>query len=82
MLFFGEAIKAATQKNEGLNRNGPRNMLEMLPDTFTIDDVIRVRRQQGLNADGAQQMVYQWKYRKYITANSLTPNSYQKLRKR
>ncbi len=56
-------------------------MLEMLPDEFTIDDVIRVRRKQGLNAEGAQQMINQWKYRKYITNNSITDNSYLKLRK-
>jgi len=81
MLFFGEAIEAAAIKGEGVTKRGPRNMLEMLPDEFTIDDVIRVRRKQGLNAEGAQQMINQWKYRKYITNNSITDNSYLKLRK-
>jgi hypothetical protein len=82
MAFFGAAIEQAQSKGEGTNRKGPANLLEQLPDTFTVEDVIKVRRQQGLGAEGAMQMLYQWKYRKYITPNSITPNSYQKLRKK
>ena len=82
MSFFGEAIEQAQMKGEGTNRKGPANLLEQLPDIFTVEDVIKVRRQQGLGAEGTMQMLYQWKYRKYITPNSITPNSYQKLRKK
>ena len=49
------------------NRRGPRNLLELLPDVFTIDDAARVRKLQGLDAQGTVKMVRNWKSRGYVT---------------
>ena len=48
------------------NRRGPRNLLELLPDVFTIDDARRVRQKQGLSLQGAQDMIRTWRNRGYI----------------
>ena len=66
MQFFGDAIEQANNVAERRNTRGPRNLLEMLPDTFTIEDAKRVRRQQGLYAENAIKMVRNWKSRNYV----------------
>ncbi|MBQ9678082.1 MAG: VirE protein, partial [Prevotella sp.] len=75
MQFFGEAIENADAVEDKPKR-GPRNLLELLPDEFTLQDAINVRRQQGMDAKGAKNMLYQWSYRGYV--KSLTPYTYRK----
>ncbi len=78
MQFFGEAIEHADLTTE-LPRRGPRNLLELLPDEFTIQDAINVRRQQGMDAKGCAQMVRMWKVRHYV--EQITDNSFRKLKR-
>ena len=66
MAFFGEDIEKATHEGERIGTRGPRNLLELLPDEFTIEDAKRVRRQQGLDSGRASRMVATWKSRKYV----------------
>ena len=66
MHFFGEAIEAAEQGGKQESRRGPRNLLEMLPNEFTFDDAVSVRRQQGLNREGTRAMIRAWRNRGYI----------------
>jgi hypothetical protein len=67
MEFFGADIEAANREGERIGTRGPRNLLELLPDEFTIEDAMRVRRQQGLNAGQREtnHMVRTWKARGY-----------------
>lgn len=65
MHFFGDAIDNANGEVQ-VNKRGPRNLLEELPDTFTYDDVVEVRRQQNLSADKTRYMLNNWKTRGYI----------------
>ena len=67
MLFFGADIERANSDMDRGNRRGPRNLLELLPDVFTIDDAARVRKLQGLDAQGTVKMVRNWKSRGYVT---------------
>ena len=67
MLFFGADIERANYDMDRGNRRGPRNLLELLPDVFTIDDAARVRKLQGLDAQGTVKMVRNWKSRGYVT---------------
>ena len=69
MRFFGEAIEEANSGGrKGRERRGPRNLLELLPNEFTFDDAISVRRQQGLPREGTQDMIRTWRNRGYIEA--------------
>ena len=79
MQFFGDDIARAANGDEArIGRRGPRNLLELLPAEFTIDDARRVRQQQGLDTAKTMKMVSQWKTRGYIL--QLTVDSFQKSR--
>ncbi|QVJ81226.1 hypothetical protein SAMN04487826_0215 [Prevotella sp. khp1] len=66
MQFFGEDIEKANQEGERIGTRGPRNLLELLPDEFTIDDAKRMRQKQGMDASRAIKMIRIWKSRKYV----------------
>ena len=66
MAFFGEDIEKATYEGERIGTRGPRNLLELLPDEFTIEDAKRVRLQQGKGTDKTMNMVSTWKKRCYV----------------
>ena len=66
MHFFGEAIEEANHCSQSSGRRGPRNLLELLPNEFTMEDAVRIRREQGLLRQGAQDMIRMWRNRGYI----------------
>ena len=66
MEFFGADIEAANRGEERIGTRGPRNLLELLPDEFTIEDAKRVRKQQGMDASRAIKMIRIWKSRHYV----------------
>ena len=79
MEFFGDAIEDAMRLPvNGEKTPGRHNLLELLPDEFTLQDAVRVRQSAGMTAEGTRNMLYQWSYRNYITI--LTNNNYQKLK--
>ena len=78
MQFFGADIDAVNNEAGRVGRRGPRNLLELLSDVFTMDDARRVRRQQGLDTARAGNMVSTWKKRNYVV--QMADGSFQKLR--
>ena len=72
MQFFGADIEAANRGDERIGSRGPRNLLELLPDEFTIEDAQRIRRQQGLNAGQKEtsHMVRTWRMRGYCAQST------------
>ena len=78
MEFFGEDIEKANRGEERMGQRGPRNLLEMLPDIFTLEDANRVRRQQGMDTKNSAKMIRNWMNRNYVTRNS--EFSFQKLK--
>ena len=76
MAFFGEDIERACYDGERIGTRGPRNLLELLPDEFTIEDAKRVRLQQGMKTDNTRMMISQWKSRGYVL--QLTVDSFKK----
>ena len=79
MEFFGDAIEDAMRLPvNGDKTPGRQNLLELLPDDFTLQDAVRVRQSAGMTAEGTRNMLHQWSYRNYITI--LTNNNYQKLK--
>ena len=77
MNYFGAMIAAENEDNSYETKRGPQNMLLMLPDEFTTDDVIRVRKQCGLSEKGTSDQIRQWKSRKFVTV--VTDNSFKKM---
>jgi hypothetical protein len=80
MQFFGDAIENADNVDNKPKR-GPKNLLELLPEVFTLQDAVNVRRQCGMSAKGARKMVNMWTYRGYIQPQAGNGNgfSYKKL---
>ena len=78
MEFFGADIEKANEYTERTGKRGPRNLLELLPDKFTLDDAKRVRKQQGIGNEGhkAIRMIRTWVNRGYVIQN--TEYSFQK----
>ena len=65
MRFFGEAIDAANGETKPRKR-GPKNLLEELPDRFTLEEAVAVRRKNNLSAEHTSSMLSNWKSRGYI----------------
>ena len=82
MEFFGDAIARAMREDTGdtPKRPGRRNLLTLLPDEFTLQEAVRVRQSEGLDAEGTRNMLAQWAHRNYITI--LTNDNYRKLKYR
>ena len=66
MYFFAEAIEQANNGCQSSGRRGPRNLLELLPDEFSLEDAIRIRREQGIPSEGVSDMIRTWRNRGYI----------------
>ena len=66
MEFFGADIEAANRGEERIGTRGPRNLLELLPDEFSVEDAKRVRRQLGMDTDSTIKMIRIWKSRHYV----------------
>ena len=81
MHFFGEAIEKANGEVQ-VTKRGPRNLLEELPDKFTYDDAVNVRRKQNLSAKKTMWMLYAWKKRGYITKDELCNDTWIKVKKK
>ena len=81
MQFFGDDIDKVTNGDSSrIGSRGPRNLLELLPNEFTLDDAKRVRQQQGISNDGfkAIRMIRTWVNRGYVIQN--TEYSFKKVK--
>ncbi len=78
MQFFGADIEAANRGDERYQKHGPKNLLDLLPDEFTLEDAMRARSKQGLSAEKRKclRMISQWVFRKYVL--QITDYSYKK----
>ena len=66
MRFFGKAIEDAENGMEAVSARGPKNLLDLLPTVFTLEDAVQVRSSQGIQGGSAKQMLANWKFRRYI----------------
>ena len=80
MEFFGAAIEEAQSGATESRTPGRRNLLELLPDEFSLADAIRVRQSEGMDAEGVHGMLRQWVHRRYVTI--VTNDNYSKLKYR
>ena len=76
MWIFGENMRRAMELDRAVLVPGRRNLMELLADTFTLDDLNTVRRAQGMKGDGSQQL-RKWVSRGYCTYTPAT-NTYAK----
>ena len=84
MRFFADAITKSEEQGIKSTPHGPANLLQLLPDKFTDNDVRMLREQKGLSGKGTKSMLTTWVYRHYIekddSCHSHSCHSYVKLR--
>ena len=79
MKFFGEAIEKANRSaEEQTGRRGPRNLLQLLPEKFTVHDADLIRQANGMDTRGTRNMLSQWMHRGYLL--QMTDDSFRKLK--
>ena len=71
MHFYGQQLQGEIDKENLVQTQGPRNMLEMLPNRFSRDELASVRLAQGKSPDPTSQLG-QWKKRGFIVQDEAT----------
>jgi hypothetical protein len=66
MRFFGNAIEQMENETEQKQHKGPKNLLDLLPDTFTREEASQMRQRQGIRRGSLQVMLDNWRHRGYI----------------
>ena len=66
MRFFGNAIEQMENETDQKQHKGPKNLLDLLPDTFTREEASQMRQRQGIRRGSLQVMLDNWRHRGYI----------------
>ena len=66
MNFFGDAIEQQEYGAERTKKNGPQNLLDLLPEVFTYEEAGMMRQRQGIRTGTLSKMIFNWKNRGYI----------------
>ena len=72
LRLFGQMIYDADNDRSDQPKTaprGPKNLLEMLPDEFTLDDYLKLRVAEGYDGDNvkkARMAIRQWMHRGYV----------------
>jgi len=81
MKLFGNAIRDADKKVL-FPRRGPQNMLAELTNAekkvFTYDEIVRLRKQKGMDEKGTSKLLSKWKQRGYI--RQISKDSFESLK--
>jgi len=66
MLYFGQQLENELDEEAAMQRqHGPKNLLNLLPDTFTREQYRNMRQSRGKKGDG-ETLLRVWMNRKYI----------------
>ncbi|MBO5171741.1 MAG: VirE protein [Bacteroidaceae bacterium] len=66
MRFFGREIEQADNALNIFRRNGPQNMLDLLPDVFTRGELKSLNVNREMTNTKVSKLLYIWKTRGYI----------------
>ena len=66
MRFFGDMIAKEMNCAERSSKRGPENLLQLLPDVFTLSQLEALRLEHGLEQKGTKGIIRQWIHRQYI----------------
>lgn len=80
MKLFGDAIKKEDAGVE-VSKRGPQSLLDEIATddkgVFSIDALVKVRKQKGMREDGTRKLLSKWKSRGYI--RQLSDDTFQKI---
>ena len=72
MQLFGDLLRKGEKSAKESRQNGPKNMLEFLPNPFNIAQLEALRASMEKSSEGAKKQVSLWTCRKLITYDPLT----------
>ena len=84
MQYFGESISEHNQSCQIMERKGPQNLLNLLPDTFTREEAQQLRERLNIHTGSLTNMLNNWKQRGYIVQIAeaqTTPPAHRKYEK-
>ena len=81
LKLFGQMIYDADNDGSDILKTSPRgpmNLLELLPDEFSLDDYVKVRQKEGYedNISKAKVALRQWEHRGYVVRIERDSDSY------
>lgn len=79
LRYFGDLLEKAIQADELAINPGPKNLLVMLPQTFTEEQLRKLHIREGKSGD-VSNLLRQWKFRGYVAYDD-TINCYEKIGK-
>ena len=72
MQLFADMLGKETDQLSDVQRRGPKNMLDELPDSFGQQQLEALRTSIGKSADGTSAQLRQWLCRKFVTYSNQT----------
>ena len=72
MLYFGQQLEKELREEDEIQRqSGPQNLLDLLPDEFTLDQYQQMRLSQGKSGDGKSTLRV-WQNRNHIVFDEVS----------
>ena len=72
MQLFADLLGKNADMMSEAQRNGPRNMLDSMPESFSLAQLEALRIEMGKSKEGARNQLKQWTFRKFITYSPQT----------
>ena len=72
MQLFADMLNLAADQTSEIQRRGPKNMLDNLPDSFNEAQLEALRTSLGKSKEGTNGQLRKWMFRKFITYSNQT----------
>ena len=66
LQIFGDMLSTDKDTLSDIQRKGPKNMLDNLPNVFTLTQLAALRKENGKNEEGAKEQLRNWKNRGFV----------------
>lgn len=67
MQIFADMLNKDADTMSEINRRGPKNLLDDLPNSFSATQLEALRISLGKTKDGTKNQLYKWVFRKFVT---------------
>ena len=66
LQIFGDMLSTDKDTLSDIQRKGPKNMLDNLPNVFTLTQLAALRKENGKSEEGTNVQIRQWKTRGFV----------------
>ena len=66
LQIFGDMLSTDKDMLSDIQRKGPKNMLDNLPNVFTLTQLAALRKENGKSEEGTNVQIRQWKTRGFV----------------